>query len=187
MDSERARDDLKAIRQVMDRTRRTAGRHGGWFMVVWGIVWFVGFLGTQFLPDRIVLWFWQVLTLLGAIISVWIGIRVGRGSDVRSSILRPLILWWLALIVFDVLLAWLFGLHTDRDLTLLIVLTVALSYFQFGLFTHWAISLVGALLAVLTVAAALLLPEYLSLAMAFLGGGVLTVSGLLFIRHADGE
>ena len=43
MDQNQAIDDLKAIRQIMDRARRTSGGGGGWFMVLWGIILFIGF------------------------------------------------------------------------------------------------------------------------------------------------
>ena len=169
MNSDRALDDLKAIRHIMGRTRQSAAEPGGWYMVLWGVIWFFGLLGNQFLPSEAANWFWPALTILGTATSVWIGIRLGRRGDVRSSMLRPLMLWWIALFVFDVLLIWLFKLYDDHDLTLLIILTVALGYFQFGLFTHWSISFVGVLLTILVVGTAILLPEYIHLAMAFLG------------------
>lgn len=187
MEPDRALDDLKAIRQIMESTRRATGGYGGWFGVLWGAVWFVGFLGTQFLPNETIAWLWPVLNVIGAAGSIWLGVRMGRHGGVYSPIWRPILIWWLALVVFDVLLVWLFHLYTGRDLTLLIVLTVALSYFQIGLFTHWAICGVGALIAALAVGVALLLPDYLYLAMAFLGGGLLAGSGLWFVHHENEE
>jgi hypothetical protein len=183
MNSHHALDDLKAIRQMMERTRQSAAEPGGWYMVLWGVIWFFGLLGNQFLPSEAASWFWPTLTVLGIAGSVWIGIRSGRQGNVRSSMLRPLMLWWVALFVFDGLLIWQFKLFDDHALTLLIILTVALGYFQFGLFTHWSISLVGVLLSILVVGTSILLPEYFHLAMAFLGGGTLIVSGALFIRR----
>ena len=64
-----------------------------------------------------------------------------------------------------------------------IVLTVALTYVQVGLFSHWAISLVGAALATLTVATELAVPGYFFVMMAFLSGGLLVGSGLWFVRR----
>jgi hypothetical protein len=185
MDPDRALDDLKTIRQVMERTRRGGGKTGGWFMILWGAVWFVGFLGSQFLPDEAVAWLWPVLNILGAAISVWLGVRTGHRGGVRSTAWRPILLWWLALFVFDGLMVWLFQLHTGRDLTLLITLTVALGFVLFGLFIYWVISAVGMLIAVLVVGAAVLLPDYLYLVMAFLGGGLLMGSGLWFVRSGE--
>jgi len=187
MEPDRALDDLKAIRQVMERTRRATGGHGGWFMVLWGAVWFVGFLGNQFLPQEASGWLWLVLDVAGAVGSIWLGVRMGHRGGVRSSIWQPILLWWLVLVAFDGLLVWLFHLDAGPDLALLITLTMALGYVQFGLFTHWAISVIGALIAALAVGAALLLPEYFCLAQAILGGGLLMGSGLWLVHHEDEE
>ncbi|MDY6876065.1 MAG: hypothetical protein SWK90_07700 [Chloroflexota bacterium] len=183
--SDNALDDLKAIRQIMERTRRAAGGDSGWFMVLWGTIWFVGFLGNQFLPAEALGWFWLGMTVLGTAGSAWIGVRMGRRSGVRSPIWRPILLWMVAMAVFVFLIAWLFDLDTIHDLALLIVLTVALNYFQIGLFTHWTISLVGTMLAALAVGTAVLLPNYFFLVMAFSSGGLLVGSGLWSVRHEE--
>jgi hypothetical protein len=182
MDQNQALDDLKAIRQIMDRARRTSGGGGGWFMVVWGIILFIGFSGSQFLPDVYLGGMWAVLNILGMVISVWLGIRMGQHSGISlSSIWRSILFWWLSLGIFDALLVWLF--HLDgHDMALLSILTVALGYVLFGLFTHWSISAVGALMAILAVGATLLIPSYFSLAIGVLVGGLLIGSGLWLIR-----
>ena len=87
------------------------------------------------------------------------------------------------MVVFVGLVVWLFGLRTTREIALLIVLTVALTYVQVGLFSHWAISVVGVALAALAVGAVVLVPDYFFVAMAFLSGGLLIGSGMWFIRH----
>ena len=185
MNSDRASDDLKTIRQIMERTRRGGGKTGGWYLILWGAIWFVGFLGTQFLPDETVAWLWPVLNILGAAISVWLGVRMGRRGGVRSTIWQFTLLYWLALLVFDGLLFWLLDLDPGPDLGLLITLTFALGYFQFGLFIHWAISGIGVLIAALAVGAAVLLPDYFCLTLAVLGGGLLMGSGLWLVRSGE--
>jgi hypothetical protein len=182
MDQNQAIDDLKAIRQIMGRARRTSGGGGGWFMVLWGIILFIGFSGAQFLPDAYVGWMWAVLNIFGLVITFWLGMRIGRQSGISSPIWRSILLWWLSLGVFDVLLVWLFRLE-DRDLALLAILTVALGYVLFGLFAHWIISAVGALMAILVVGALLLIPGYFSLAIGVLVGGLLVGSGLWLVRE----
>ena len=181
MDTSRAADDLKAIRQIMDRTRSGAGRHGGWFGVLWGAIWVAGFLGNQFLPPQTAGWLWMVLDIAGGLASAWIGARMAR-SGVKSPVWRAILLYFLALCAFDGLLIWLLGLRTTRDVALLITLTVSLSLVQYGLFTNWAIAVVGTLVAALTVAAAVLVPEHFYLAMAVLGGGLLFSSGVYLLR-----
>ena len=154
-------------------------------MVLWGVIWFFGFLANQFLLADMAGWAWMGLTGLGTAGSIWIGIRLGQRTRVRSTMWRPISLGFVALFAFVMLLAWLFDLDSTRDISLLIVLTIALCYVLVGLFTHWGTAVVGAILASLTVGAAVLLPEYFFLAMAFLSGGLLIGSGLLFVRREE--
>jgi hypothetical protein len=181
MDAEQAVDDLKTIRQIMEHTRRATEGSGGWFMVLWGIIWLLDFAGVQFLADKSG-WVALVLNPIGMVITIWLAVRMEHQSGTRTAWLI-ILFWWLSLTVFGVLVAVLFHLNTSRDLVLLIALLIALGYVQFGLFTHWAISATGALIAALAVAAALLLPGYFFLAVAIAGGGVLIGSGLWLVRR----
>ena len=126
MDSNRALDDLKVIRQVMERTVRSAGGFAGQQMVLWGIIWFVGFLGNQYLPPESLGWLWLGLTSVGTAGSAWIGVRTSRRQGVRPPVWRPVALYLLGPMVFVVLVVWLFELDTTQDVALLIVLTVAM-------------------------------------------------------------
>lgn len=183
MDLQQALDDLKTIRQIMERTRQESGREGGWIMVLWGIIWLVGFVASQFLP-AFVGWVWLALNPLGIGITIWLSVRMSRRTA-QSGVLRAILIWWVAMFVFDFLIAWLFRLNLSRDLIVLILLTIALGYVQFGLFTDGRISILGALMAALTVGATLLLPTYFYLVMGILGGGLLLAGGLWFLRRKE--
>jgi hypothetical protein len=182
MDSRDASNDLKIIREIMDRTRRMDAGEGGWFMILWGIIWLLGFSGTQFAPGPAVGWIWLVLNTIGLGITLWLAIRFSRNT-VRSSTGRVIFLWWASLLVFDGLVAWLFGFEPGPDVALLIVLTIGLGYVLFGLFAHWMISLVGALIAALAAGATVLMPNYLFLSIAIIGGGLLLGTGVWFVRQ----
>jgi hypothetical protein len=183
MDPNQAVDDLKVIRQIMGRTRSAIGRQGGWIMVLWGVIWFIGFSSSQFLPD-LAGWIWLVLNVVGMMLTVWLGTRIGRG-DVRVSFWRPVLLWLLSLVIFDALLVWLFDMTDAHNLLLLFLLTIALGYVQFGLFTHWIFGVVGVLMAVIAVGARLLASDYFFLAIGVLGGGVLAGGGLWVVRQEE--
>ena len=183
MDPNQAVDDLKAIRQIMGRTRSAIGRQGGWIMVLWGAIWFIGFSSSRLLPD-LSGWIWLVLIIVGMALTIWLGTRIGRG-DVRVSFWKPVFSWLLSLVVFDALLVWLFGVTGTHDLLLLFLLTIALGYVQFSLFTHWVFGVVGVLLAVITVGARVLAPDYFLLAIGVLGGSVLAGSGLWIVRQEE--
>jgi hypothetical protein len=182
MDDRQARDDLKTIRQIMDRTRKESAGYGGWFMVIAGVTWLIGFTANQFLPAVYGGWTWLVLNAIMVGVMIWAALRWRRRGNVRSALLGPLVLYWLALGAFAVLIAWLFNVSDGARIGLLALLTVGLGYVLMGILFHWLIAVVGILLVVLTVGAFLLVPEYFPLAMAFLGGGLLIGSGLWMVR-----
>ncbi|HDQ70825.1 MAG TPA: hypothetical protein ENN19_01875 [Chloroflexi bacterium] len=183
MEQRQATDDLRAIRQVMARTRQATKRYGGEIMIVWGVAWFLGFVGTHLFP-ALAHWIWIVVNGTGMILTVWLAAQASRRDGVRSggAIWRLIAFWWLSLGVFDGLLVWLLGLDSGIELSLLIVLTIALGYVQFGLFTHWLISIGGLLLAASGVIGALLGVDYFNLVVGISGGIVLGGGGLLFKR-----
>ncbi len=183
MDPERAVDDLRAIRQIMERTRRAGDAHGGWFMILWGAIWFVGFLGSQFLQGQISGWVWLGLDVVGMAGSVALGARMSHRGAAHSPLWRPVAYWLVAVIGFDFLLIWLLGLTTVREGSLVLLLTIALTYFQFGIFSTWKVSAVGAGIGALTVLSVVIVPDYFFLAMAVLGGGLLAGSGFWFVKQ----
>jgi len=189
MQPQDALDDLRAIRQIMERARRASDGFGGWFMVLWGAIWFLGFIGTHILlhlqREEAINWLWALLDALGVLGSIYLGIRLAQRVRTRSSTLwGSILLWWLALTVFDGVLIWKFRLYANGlYMALLIVLTVALGYIQFGLFTHWSISVIGFFLGLLAVVLATWLPAYFNLGIAFLGSGAMIGGGLWALRY----
>ena len=182
MDRNQALNDLRRIRQIMDRTRRATGGFGGWFMVVAGAMWLVGLTATQFLPDEHINWTWAVISIAGTGAMIWVAARSTRHCGMRASLWWPVFLFWWALAVFDVLLIWLFKITDGIRIGLLILLTVAMGYTQLGLFYHWLITAVGVLIGILSLGAFFLTQDYFSLAMGILGGGLLIGSGLWMVR-----
>lgn len=189
MQPQDAKDDLKAIREMMERVRRTSDGFGGWFMVLWGAIWFLGFTGTHILTglqqEEAIKWLWILFDSLGALGSIYLGIQMARRARTKSFTLwAHVLLYWLALAAFDGVLIWQFRLYTEGlRIVLLIVLTVALGYIQFGIFTHWSISLIGLGIGLLAIVLAMWLPDYFNLGFAVLGGGALIGGGLWALRY----
>ena len=181
MDRNQALDDLRSIRRIMDHTRWTSGRYGGWFMIIAGAMWLVGFTASQFLPEDYVGWIWAVVSALGTLAMVWVGTHVARHSSVRAAPWWPFFLFWWVLAVFDLLLVWIFEIDESAKIGLLILLTTALGYVQFGSLYYWLIGGVGVLIGGLAIAAFLLIPAFFYLAMAILGGGLLIATGLWMV------
>jgi hypothetical protein len=183
MDEKQALNDLKAIRQVMDRTRQAASEESGWFSVVGGMIWLVGFLGQQFLPEHLAGWAWVGVNTIGLSVIAWLLIRTARQDSASPPMLRSIMLSWLALGVFDVLFVWLFELETAYHFPLLVLITAALGYAQMGLLSfYWPLVMAGVAIAALAVGAFLLVQPYFFLIVALLGGGLLIGTGLWMVR-----
>lgn len=183
MDRNQALDDLKTIRQIMKRTQRAAGRHGGWFILIAGVMWLVGFTASQFLPEKYAGWTWAIVNLGGMIAMIWAGIRLTKHGGTRTPLWKPIFFFWVALAAFAMLLAWLFGVNGSIQIGLLALLVAALGYVQMGaIFQSQHISITGILVAALTIGAFSLVPDHFLLAMAVLGGGLLIGSGLWMVR-----
>ena len=183
MNEKQISSDLKAIRQIMDRTRQSASGESGWFSVTGGMMWLVGFLGQQFLPEHLTGWVWLVGNTIGLLIIVWLWVRLTRKGQTSSPVMRSIMLSWLALGVFGALFIWLFEVRTVIEILLLVLVTTAVGVIQVGLlFSYWPFSLAGLGIAAATVSAYLLTPDYFFLTAALLGGGLLIGVGLRMVR-----
>lgn len=183
MNENKVVDDLKAIRQIIDRTRQVTSGEDGWPSVVGGMIWLVGFLGQQFLPEHLAGWAWVGVNTIGLSVIAWLLIRATRQGGASPPLLRSIMLSWLALAVFDVLFVWLFELETAYHFPLLILITAALGYVQMGLLSsYWPLIIVGVAIAALVVGAFLLVRPYFFLIVALLGGGLLIGTGLWMVR-----
>ena len=79
MDEQEARQSLEVVEQAMAQTRRAIARSGsGYFFIVWGIVWLVGYLGSELLAPAIAGYLWLALDVFGGVSTVAIAVRLGR-------------------------------------------------------------------------------------------------------------
>ena len=183
MNDKQVLNDLKAIRQIMDRTRQSASGESGWFSVTGGMMWLIGFLGQQFLPEHLTGWVWLIGNTTGVLIIVWLWVRLTRRGQASSPVMRSIMLAWLALGIFVVVFAWLFEVRTIPQILLLVLVATALGVTQIGLlFSYWPFSIAGVGIAAATASAYLLIPDYFFLVAALLGGGLLIGAGLWMVR-----
>jgi hypothetical protein len=183
MNEKQALNDLKAIRQIMDRTRQSASGESGWFSVTGGAMWLVGFLGQQFLPEHLTGWVWLVGNTIGVLIIVWLWVHSTRRGHTSSPVMRSVMLSWLALGIFAVLFIWLFEVRTTLHILLLVLIATALGVVQMGLlFSYWPFCIAGVGIAAAVAGAYLLIPDYFFLVAALLGGGLLIGVGLWMVR-----
>ncbi len=183
MNERQVLNDLKAIRQIMDRTRQSTSGEGGWLSVTGGVMWLIGFLGQQSLPEHLAGWVWLVVNTIGLLVIAWLWLRLTRQGHVSSPVMRSIMLSWLALGVFAALFVWLFGPRTTHHILLLALITTALGIVQMGLlFSYWPLCMVGVAIAAAAVGTSFLIPDYFLLAAALLGGGLLIGIGLWMVR-----
>ena len=183
MNEKQALSDLKAIRQIMDRTRQSASGESGWFSVIGGMMWLVGFLSNQIMADHLASWVRLAGSGIGLLLIAWLWIRLTRQGHMSSPVMRSIMLSWLALWVFGALFFWLFGLDTIHQILLLVLVLTALGCMQMGLlFTYWPLCAIGTALITVTVGTYFLIPDHFIIIASVLGSGLLIGNGLWQVR-----
>lgn len=182
MNEQDALKQLSEIKALMRGTASRAGRNAGWFFILWGVIWAVGFTATQLLGDgsRFV---WLGLNLFGIALTAYL-VRLffgGRTGQRVTGLGRRIALMFAGFTVFDLLLALLLGITSSRDITLLIILSAGTAYVIAGIVAAPKTVVLGILLWLAAVAGRLAAPEYLPLVTAVSGGGAFLAVGISFL------
>jgi hypothetical protein len=180
-----AQEALLAVRTVTDQVRqRIGGGSTPSYMILWGGVWFLGFLGSHFVGGKGAGWLWLGLSLVGAGLSAYIGFR--SGTQVRSPGSARISLGALASIGFCLLWLWILQPASEAQASLFIVTFAMFGYVLLGLWVERTATFVGLLVTALALLGYFLFRPFFNLWMAFLGGGTLMVSGL-YTRRSWGR
>jgi hypothetical protein len=179
-----AEEALAAIQAMMQKTRRAISSSGAYiFMIVWGMVWLIGFLNSQFLPNQIARYVWIGLDILGGILSAVIGVRLNRGvrSSASTTSGKRIAFFWLLLFLYIVAAVAVAMPVNGKQVAMLIILFVTVGWIAMSLLlsfgsVRWALALFA-----LSLIGYFLLPGIFYLWMAILGGGGMIVLGL-YIR-----
>jgi hypothetical protein len=97
---EEARASLVTIHQTQTQMKKLVGITG-YFSIIWGLVWFLGLLGNQYLPENDAWVIWAPACVVGWILSTILGIHLGKQT--RSPSGTRMAFFWLALGGFAVL------------------------------------------------------------------------------------
>jgi len=74
-----AEEALAAIQIITQKTRHSIASGGTYItLIVTGLVWLIGFVCTQFLPENIIGYIWGGLSIIGTILATILGFRQGR-------------------------------------------------------------------------------------------------------------
>src|ERR1700735_3118605 len=105
-----AQESLDEIESVILHTRQALA-HGvsSIMLILWGVIWVVGYSGTQFYPQRAGL-LWPLLIVIGAVASWIVGAR--RRSTPRNANGGRIGAFWLVLFGYSAL--WLVLLHPTQ-------------------------------------------------------------------------
>lgn len=171
-----AQSALKDIEKTENRAAASQhGRHAAPHLVMWGIVWMIGYAVSAARPDMS--WLWAPLTIGGVIGSVILGYLANRGE--RNDFGRRYGLSFIGIFMFVAGVLFLMQPATSAGLGAFIPLVVGHYYFLVGVWTRgWRMLPLGVAITVLTLVGHFILPEYFGYWMAAVGGGGLILGGL---------
>jgi hypothetical protein len=178
--SSEASEALEAIQKMMRKTKRTLSSSGGYqFFILWGAIWLIGFLSSQFIKNEFAGYIWAGLDTLGGLLSAFIGIRIGRTTrkDSTSPSIRFGAFWWLLMMLcgLAILVVW----PIDwKQVAILITLFAMIGWIAFGLLLSAGSVKLALAIIVLALVGYYLLPDFFYLLMAILGGGGMIAFGL---------
>jgi hypothetical protein len=180
-----AEESLIAIQTMMQKTRRAISNSGAYnFLILWGAIWLVGFLGSQFLPPQTAANVWIGLDILGGLLSAIIGIRLKRGvrTSAPTTSGKRIAFFWLLLFFYCFAAVGVAWPVNGKQLAMFIILFVTVGWIAMGLLLSFASVWWGLALLGLSLVSYFLLPDIFYLIMAFLGGGGMIALGI-YVRN----
>jgi len=177
LSKQEAQESLTDIENVISQTRKAIARSGASFaLITWGVIWVLGFSGTQFLP-KIAGPIWLMLDFIG-FVATWMKMR--KSAHQQPANHRVL---WAWLVLAGYMTFWVSLFHSNGREMIAFVSTLPLCIYVicglwFGRFWIW----LGLIVTAFTIMGYLLFPVWFPLWMAIAGGGSLIVSGLYILK-----
>lgn len=178
-----ARDALREIEQVTLRSNRSQRyRISAPYLILWGVVWFVGYSSMFYWPTLSANLIWLVLDSLGFIGTVMIGMRTSRaGGDLKRVNRR--VLGVFAVVTLFIIAT--IGVMQPMDAAQYKVypaLVLGLTYGLIGVFFLRGFVWLAAAVSLGSLLPFFFLQPWLSLCIAVFGGGSLLIGGLWMKR-----
>lgn len=179
-----AEEALETIRNITQKTRHAIARGGTYItLIVTGVVWLIGFICTQFLPQTVTGYIWAGLSIIGGIMGTILGVQMGK--RVRSPMTIPTAkrigMFWLLLALYAVVIILLAHPVDGKQATLFIILFIMLGQLAMGLLFSFSSFWWALPVSALALVGYLFLPNIFYLWMAILGGGGMIALGV-YIR-----
>lgn len=175
-----------ALRDVDQTTARTiemrAYRHASPHLVLWGLLWIVGYVLMGLLPIERWGLVWLPIDLIGVIGSMILGFRsraaAGQAAKAAYPAPGPLAISLLFIGLFMAAVYLVFAPTTPEPYLVLPALLLGLIYVVTGSWQMQRLAWVGAAVFLLTIAGFLFMKPWLSFWIAGVGGGGLVLGGL---------
>jgi hypothetical protein len=178
---EEARASLEEIDRIILLTRRTiANGNAGPILVMWGVIWMIGYGVVQFDP-RIGGSLWIALDAIGIASSIYFG-SSSRHSPVKGPHRGRIGLSWMILFGFAILWMYLLssrGNYGDHRAAAYWPTIAMFAYILIGIWLDRFFIWLGALVTLATLFGFFFIGEYFYLWMAVVGGGGLVAGGWL--------
>jgi hypothetical protein len=169
-----AQESLAEIDKAISQTQKAAGHFTGYILMLWGVIWAVGFSVTQFRPHMSGC-FTATLDAIG-FFGTWLCVRASKFKFGRPNSGRVGLAWG---ILFGYMILWGFLLQPSGRAGMAFYSTVAMcAYVMMGLWLSRFLLWLGLIVTVLTITGFYLLPTWFALWMALTGGGALFLGGL---------
>jgi hypothetical protein len=186
---EEAAKALDDINKASDRIVELKGyNHGAPHFIVWGFVWLVANIVTQFWPDQ-ANWAWGPGVVIGMIASTVVGviqsriIKPGSRTAMDAKIGRRIAMTSGIMFVFIFCIVYIARPETPREVNALISIFFPFLYMGAGIWAGWRLFAIGAVTAAGIMAGYIWIEDYYALWMGLFGGGALIASGL-WLRSA---
>jgi hypothetical protein len=179
-----AEEALAAIQSVTQRTRRSIANSGAYiFLILTGVIWLVGFLATQFLTGEIVAYIWIGMSILGSVLSIPLGTRMGRRvrGPSTTAYAKRIGIFWLLLIFYGIAAITIARPMDGKQVAMFIILFIMVGQMAMGLLLSFSSVWWALPITALALAGYFLLPGIFYLWMGILVGGGMVVLGL-YIR-----
>jgi hypothetical protein len=184
-----AEEALADIQKVTTKTRRSIASSGAYvFLMLTGIIWFVGFLATQFLSGEIVAYIWIAMSILGVALSIPLGARMGNRvrSPSFSASAKRVGIFWLLLVFYGIATIAVAQPTDGKQATMLIILFIMIGQMSMGLVLSFSATWWALPITVLALIGYFLFPDIFYLWMAILGGGGM-IALALYLRPRGGS
>ncbi len=178
---EEAQASLATIAQTTNKTRKAYG-YNGYFLILWGLIWFFGFLANQYLSGTAIGWTWAVLSTVGWVASTILGIKQDR--QIRSSVGPRIGFFYMALIVFTLLSLFILQPLSERQIVMFVIIVIMFGGVVAGILTRSVSTIIGCVsVTALALFGYYVLPSYFYLWVAIFCGLTMAAIGLTIRLH----